>query len=174
MSSALDRVPFPCAPCARRHLGGALLTLLLLVGGTQVAAHPLAPALLELVEVGEGRVADVEIMVDDAPAVAAGANIDGHHPVDLRMGGQFVDDLSADEPGSSCDQDACARHVDCGTGTGLRDHQVETVRPEIRCQTPHQAATMAMPPKPLKNEKMRMSPSAEFWMPTSMPMALAS
>lgn len=79
MSPPLDRVPFPCAPCARRHLGGALLTLLLMVGGTQVAAHPLAPALLELVEVGEGR---VDVLWKRSSLSVPGSNIQPVPPPD--------------------------------------------------------------------------------------------
>ena len=34
--------------------------------------------------------------------------------------------------------------------------------PEIACQIPQNAATTAIPPKPLKNPKIRISPNPEF------------
>lgn len=39
---------------------------------------------------------------------------------------------------------------------------------------PHHAVTIAMPPRPPKKLKTRISPSAEFWIPTSIATARRS
>jgi hypothetical protein len=56
----------------------------------------------------------------------------------------------------------------------LRLQNVDTVSPETMCQMPHQAVTMAMPPRPSKKLNIRIRPSAEFWMPTSIDTARRS
>ena len=46
--------------------------------------------------------------------------------------------------------------------------------PEIRCQIPHQAVIIAIPPRPSKYVKIKTSPKPEFWIPVSIVMVFTS
>ena len=56
----------------------------------------------------------------------------------------------------------------------LRPHIHDRMPPVTRCQTPHVAATSAIPPMPLKNVNINTSPKPEFWTPVSKVMVLMS
>ena len=45
--------------------------------------------------------------------------------------------------------------------------KVDSAMPATMCQMPHQAVTMAMPPRPPKKLNTSTRPSPEFWMPVS-------
>ena len=58
--------------------------------------------------------------------------------------------------------------------SGCLPQNMAKAKAESKCQMPHQAAIIAIPPIPPKKLKIKMSASPEFWMPVSIEMARAS
>src|SRR5690625_7159071 len=54
-----------------------------------------------------------------------------------------------------------------------RDQYSESKKPDTKSHTPHQAATRAIPPSPLKKLKIRISPNPAFCIPVSKATAFA-
>lgn len=113
-------------------------------------------------EIDERRITNVQLIVRNAVAFDSGSHVNTADSFYICTNRESLDDLRADETGTAGDEDSRSDHTVSGRGTGCRLHQVDTVSPDIKCQTPHQAATMAIPPRPSKKENTRMSPRAEF------------
>ena len=115
-------------------------------------------------QVGDRLVPDIHLYLANASRDVVTVDINGHHMIGVFLR-QACHDLAADEAAAAGDQGAdchTSAAAAVGIGAGRRDHHVDTVNPLRRCHTPHQAATMAMPPRPSKNPKINTSASAEF------------
>ena len=120
-------------------------------------------------QVSQRLVADIGFCINDAGnavRLTRQANVDTDDVPDAIVRGQGRNNLATDKAAAACDKYPGRAHAGtaprASSRTGLRDQTQARLSPATMCQTPHQAATIAIPPRPPKKVKINVRPRPEF------------